>query len=285
MKNTRFLAFMLMALTMSISFTACSDDDDDDDEVNPEDVEVSIGELKDSGSQLVWSVEQDLGGGFKVTTTYYADYEGDNVTALKEVWTLSSTEFAQAMEDELNNNAAYSSVKRDGKKVTAVYKEGEFLYDNVSTIKLAFGKGGFANGGNGGTTGGGSSYGDVPSDLQDVLDAVNGGGSSQGEVTSVSDYGNKLVYSVTGTSNYTITATYEGNEVTSWVEVHNYSSKVIADAWEESLKENEQIESYSRDGNVITIVYNEYYYSTYTVDALRELWGLPSSSSSGSAEE
>ncbi len=138
------LQFLLMCC-LAVGFAACDDDKDIDKGVDNDidfgDVNVKVGELKDTGTQLIWAEQFEDDDCGQVTIISTADYEGDKITALKEVWVFSDTDFAKTFENG-TEFLEIEKVSRDGNKVMFVYKKSAIIYNSASVIRIIYGSGG-----------------------------------------------------------------------------------------------------------------------------------------------
>lgn len=73
MKKIKFLAMLLLAVSMSFAFVSCGDDDDDNKIVNPNgggNVQIGVGEWTDDGSMISFTITESYAGGpFKTHST------------------------------------------------------------------------------------------------------------------------------------------------------------------------------------------------------------------------
>ncbi len=143
----RKLQFLLMCC-LAVGFAACDDDKDIDKGVDNDidfgDVNVKVGELKDTGTQLIWAEQSEDYVFGQVVEIITADYEGDEITALKEVLVFSDTYSAETWEKMVCDDPDIKKVSRDGNKVTMVYEETaiSIYYESASVIRMNFGSGG-----------------------------------------------------------------------------------------------------------------------------------------------
>ena len=141
---------ILLMCCLVVGFAACDDDKDIDKGVDNDidfgDVNVKVGELKDTGTQLIWAEQFEDDDCGQVTIISTADYEGDKITALKEVWVFSDTNFAKTFENG-TEFLEIEKVSRDGNKVMLVYKKSAIFYNSASVIRIIYGSGGSSTSG------------------------------------------------------------------------------------------------------------------------------------------
>ena len=126
MKQLKYLAMLLFAAVMSLSFAACSSDDDDDN--NGGETKTTKSELKDNGSELSWT-ETVTNGNQKATNTHRFAYKGEVITSYTTVSEFPTAAAAQQALDELKSDpemkSAYEKLELNGKTLTIKYNLGE----------------------------------------------------------------------------------------------------------------------------------------------------------------
>lgn len=121
----KFFAMMVMAITVSLSFTSCLT-------TGSASEWGKVSKLADNGSELRWTMN-DVVAEF----TYVYGYKGEQITSHKELLKCGSNLVAKAtFEDYKDSEDVEASLS--GKTITLVYPESEYKDLTVTDVKAMY---------------------------------------------------------------------------------------------------------------------------------------------------
>ncbi|MBQ0057970.1 MAG: hypothetical protein KBT20_09980 [Bacteroidales bacterium] len=139
MKAIKFIAMMIMAMTLSFSATSCSDDDDDNGSSINTDVPVT--ELVDNGSDLRFTINLKEAGVTISETMIFGYDKNEMITSYKVEVVCPNETTAKATEEAYKNGKMgvdIKSVTRSGKTVKAEMASSEFQGWTKQTVEMVY---------------------------------------------------------------------------------------------------------------------------------------------------
>lgn len=140
MKLTKFFAVLLMFASLSMAVTSCNKDDNEDltnEQIGNSDSGISA--LKDTGSELSYSM-WETSAGVKVTVTTYYGYDkaSGQITSMKIVYESSSSKYLDILYEELKNDNEGGKLTKSGNKITWVQSPDEYEDLTVDAVKFTY---------------------------------------------------------------------------------------------------------------------------------------------------
>lgn len=143
MKLTKLFAVLLMFASLSMAVTSCSKDDKDEitneQSGNSSNSESGISALKDTGSELSYSLWETSGDvKITITTTYGYDKASGKITSVKVVYESNSSKYLDVLFEELKQNNEGENITKSGNKITWIQSPDDYEYLSVEAIKLTY---------------------------------------------------------------------------------------------------------------------------------------------------
>lgn len=143
MKLTKFFAVLLMFVSLGMAVTSCSKDDTEDinneQPGNPDNSTSGLSALKDTGSELSYSLS-DSSAGVNITTTFIYGYDkaSGKITSVKFVYESNSSKYIDTLFEEMKKNNEGEDITKSGNKITWIQSPKEYEYLTVEAIKLTY---------------------------------------------------------------------------------------------------------------------------------------------------
>lgn len=140
MKLTKFIAVLLMFASLSMVVTSCSKDDKEDiNNEQPGKSDSGISALKDTGSEISYSVwETEKGVKMTITTFYGYDKASGKITSMKVVYECNNSTFLDLLYEELKQDEDFQNVSKSGGKITCNVSPEEYEDMTADEVKLGY---------------------------------------------------------------------------------------------------------------------------------------------------